>query len=297
MPAGNRNVITLVAPASPFNGPAFDQGLARLSAALPNIKINFLFSYAARQQGNSEFPFHLAGTDEERARFLNSALLDDKLVMMVRGGFGSSRLLNRLDWNEIVKARPRVLGFSDFTVILNHLADAGVVGFHGPGLTQLAYVDDDTMQEVALLIQGELNWPRCLYGSGLVDGRAQGKLMGGNLAMLCHLLGTPFAPQLKQAILFLEEVNEPAYRLDRMLTKLELAGVPQTIAGVAVGSLVGCQENANDQQERQQLVNMRLKSWGKPCVVNLPFGHNTCNRILPVGGWANIEDNCLQVGL
>jgi muramoyltetrapeptide carboxypeptidase len=120
--------------------------------------------------------------------------------------------------------------------------------------------------------------------------------MGGNLTLLCHLLGTPWFPDLSGALLCLEEVNEPAYRLDRCLTQLILAGVLDRVAGVAVGSL--CAE-AEDPPELTQVVAERLAGLGLPVVMGLPFGHGPANRPLPLGALAEIDGQAgtLTVGL
>ncbi len=298
-----RNII-LVAPSSPFAPSAFNAGLARLRAFMPNVAIQCMFGDAARQHGaTDELPVdcmgHLADDDLSRAGYLNAALTKGGLVLMARGGFGVSRVLGLLDWAKITAAQPCVVGFSDFTALLNPLARAGVMAIHGPGLTHLPHIDDNSMQELAQLIEGHITWPRLLPGQQVVGGRAAGILVGGNLSMICHLIGTSYAPDFNQAILFLEEVNEPVYRLDRLLTKLELAGVAQKVAGVAMGDLHGWHEKLDEEERqlRRQLALKRISAWGKPFVCNLPFGHAACNRLLPVGGAAAIENGVLQVGL
>jgi muramoyltetrapeptide carboxypeptidase len=121
-------------------------------------------------------------------------------------------------------------------------------------------------------------------------------LWGGNLTMLCHLLGTPYMPPLDGGILFLEEVNEPPYRLDRLLTQLELAGVFDRVAGLALGSLSDRDEDAED---LCQVARVRLEALGLPVVMNMPFGHGRRNMPLPIGARAKLdaEARTLLVGL
>lgn len=297
------SAISLVAPSSPFAKDAYLLGIKRLRQYLPHVALNPMFDENAELGIVSEkelsHPAHLAGGDNLRASYLNRAFLQDGLVMMARGGFGASRLLKLLDWPAIVKANPSALGFSDFTVLLNTLASFGVISFHGPNLTQLPYVDDASMEELAAFVKGRLSWPRRLHGSQVNTGQACGRLMGGNLTMICHLLGTSYEPDLNGSILFVEEVNESAYRLDRMLSKLELAGMADKIAGVALGDLHGWHEKIDDGElsERRFLALKRLRAWGKPFICDLPFGHAARNRVLPVGAFARMENGCLEVGI
>ena len=110
--------------------------------------------------------------------------------------------------------------------------------------------------------------------------------MGGNLSMICHLLGTPWALDLKDAILFLEDTGEAPYRLDRLITQLELAGVPDLVQGVALGYLG---KGGRVDPEQNRAVEERLGAWGLPVVKGLPFGHGRVNRILPVGALAELD--------
>jgi muramoyltetrapeptide carboxypeptidase len=241
----------------------------------------------------------LAGSDRERAHWLEEAAESGGLLWVVRGGFGASRLLPLLDWSKWLQRRPCLLGFSDITVFLLHLAGLGLVSLHGPTLTQLPYLAQSSRDDLAALLAGAELWPREFSGTVVVGGQAQGPLLGGNLCMLCHLLGTPYEPRLEGAILFLEETNEEAYNLDRYLTKLELAGIPNEIAAVALGGLWGYHEktDAAKIERRRETVLQRLSAWGKPVLADLPFGHGENNRLLPVGATAAVSDNKLTVGI
>ncbi|MCF8117703.1 MAG: LD-carboxypeptidase, partial [Desulfarculaceae bacterium] len=201
---------------------------------------------------------YLAGPDEDRAGHLHRLLADEALgaVMAARGGFGCSRLLPRLDLAALAKARPCLLGFSDLTCLLNALAMRGLVALHGPVVTQLPRLDQASRGDLAALFRGEPPWPGELEGQGLNPGSAAGPLLGGNLTMLCHLLGTPWFPDLTGAVLIIEDTGEAPYRLDRLLTQLELAGALERVAGVAVGRLNG--EEA-DPPEALRAVRRRLE--------------------------------------
>ena len=241
---------------------------------------------------------YLAGADQQRAERSSELLLDPEIggVLAARGGFGCSRLLPLLDLHALAAAGGCLIGFSDLTCLLNALAGAGLITLHGPVVTQLPRLDEQSRADLAALLGGSPPWPATLQGTALHEGNAQGQLMGGNLTSLCHLLGTQWFPDLSGAILFIEDTGEPPYRLDRLLTQLELAGVWRAVAGVAVG---GLSQEAQDPPELTEVVVKRLQNLGKPVITGLPFGHGPANRLLPVGALAQIDGNggALKVGL
>ncbi|MCB2185695.1 MAG: LD-carboxypeptidase [Deltaproteobacteria bacterium] len=231
---------------------------------------------------------YLAGGDAARAAHLNELFADPGVgaVLAARGGFGLSRLLPRLDLARLAASQKLFLGFSDLTCLLNALAVRGLVAVHGPVVTQLPRLDRQSRDEVAALLAGRPPWPAPLTGRPVRPGRAQGPLMGGNLTMLCHLLGTPFFPALGGAVLLLEDTGEAPYRLDRLLTQLELAGVPESIVGVAVG---GLSARGSYPANRVAAVERRLADWGVPVVCGLAVGHGRANRPVPLGAGCELD--------
>ena len=228
---------------------------------------------------------YLAGPDQERAAHLAGLLADQELglVMAARGGFGCSRLLPLLDLAALAASQSCVLGFSDITCLLNALVMHGLIALHGPVVTQVPRLDQDSRDDLAGLLAGRPPWPMELRGQGLTSGQASGPLLGGNLTMLCHLLGTPWFPDLEGAILLIEDTGEAPYRLDRLLTQLELAGALHQVAGVAVGRL---SQGDEDPLEALEAVARRLEPLAKPVVLGLPVGHGAANRLLPLGAAA-----------
>jgi muramoyltetrapeptide carboxypeptidase len=287
----------LLALSSPFKPAAYEAGLKLLRELAPGIEARPLFAPEA------QWSAHLAGDDQARLACLRQALRQGGTIMTIRGGFGVSRLLPLIQaerlWAELSWRRPLIMGFSDISALLNPLAQHGLVGLHGPTLSQLPELDEPSLREVAQLLGGALTWPRPLSGTIVTAGNAKGPLLGGNLTMVCHLLATPYTPDFSNAILFLEEVNEPPYCLDRMLTQLELSGIPELIAGVALGDVHGYQENISPEQieQRRHVLITRLQSWNLPFICDLPFGHARRNRLLPVGAEAAIDKNTLIVGI
>lgn len=283
--------LALVAPAGAVPPAALEAGLAALAALAPGSRL-IVEEPVRASQG------YLAGGDQERAAHLTRLLRDPSLgaVLAARGGFGSSRLLPLLDLEALAGGGACLLGFSDLTCLLGALAARGLATLHGPVVTQLPRLDADSRADLAALLAGRPPFPGLLRGQGRRPGKAWGPLLGGNLTMLCHLLGTAWFPELGGAVLFIEDTGEAAYRLDRLLTQLELSGALAGVAGVAVGRL---SDQASDPPDLVEAVAARLSGLGRPLVMGLPFGHGPANRLLPVGALAELDGGAgtLTVGL
>ena len=235
---------------------------------------------------------YLADTDEARAAVMNAALADPETeaILCARGGYGAMRILDRLDDDALQRRRLPIVGLSDVTALHLWAAGLGVPTVHGPVLTQLAVLPPGDIQALFDLLEGT---PPALDGlDGLCPGRARGRLLGGNLSLLAHLAGTPFLPELEGCLLLLEEVNEAPYRIDRLLTQLELAGVLDRIAGVLVGNLLGCDSPQGVPPEplaALEVIAERLEPLGVPVVAGAPVGHGTRNLALPLGVVADLD--------
>lgn len=273
--------LAVAAPAGRVEPAELEAGLAVLAGLAPEREI-IAGPQVLAQDG------YLAGPDADRAAHLGELLADASLgaVIAARGGFGCSRLLPSLDLAALAQARPCVLGFSDLTSLLNALAAQGLVALHGPVITQLPRLDQASLDDLAALFRGRPAWPAVLRGEALRPGKASGPLLGGNLTLLCHLLGTPWFPELSGAVLIIEDTGEAPYRLDRLLTQLELAGALASVAGVAVGRLSNGEADA---PEALEAVARRLEPLGVPVVRGLPVGHGAANRLLPLGALAEID--------
>lgn len=239
---------------------------------------------------------YLAGSDERRADELNALLRDPdvRAVLLARGGYGIFRLLDRLDADALRRDPKPIVGFSDGTALLAWaLHAAGVRGIHGPVVAQLGDLPaEDTAWLVELLEGGGAGArigglaPVGAPGTGLVEGA----LLGGNLTLLAHMIGMPWAPPLAGAVLFLEEQNERPYAIDRYLTRMALAGAIAGARAAVVGSLVGCIERVNpDHPTADEVIDERLRALGIPGVRGAPFGHGDRNRALPFGGRAAVD--------
>lgn len=281
--------VSLVASAGPLQRDAVDRAVDRVRSWGWEP---LLGEHARRRQG------YLAGSDEQRAGDLNAALRDptNDAIWFLRGGYGTMRILDRIDWSPLVD-RPRpVIGFSDNTAVHLALQRHGLISFHGP---HPAAGDLPAFAQAGIRRMltdpapaGAVPFPDGAppRAQTLVGGVAEGPLVGGNLSLLAATLGTPYAVQAEGAILFLEEVGEPAYRIDRLLSQLRLAGVLREVAGVAVGAISECPVSPGDGlPEPAELLLDRLGELGVPVAFGFPFGHVADNWTLPMGVRARLD--------
>ena len=266
--------VALVAPSGAFDRAAFEQGVALLTAR--GYVCHFDEGIFARDG-------YLAGDDARRARELLAALADPrvKAIIAARGGFGATRLLPRLSVDAVREAGKLLVGFSDVTALHALWARAGVTSLHAAMVAKVGGLDEPL----------QLRWLRALEGervaaltglATLVPGEVEGRLVGGNLAVLTALVGTPFAPPLEDTVLFLEDIGERPYRIDRMLTTLTHAGWFERVRGVAFGAFCEAAPGSDGVSARDVLVR-HAQALGLPCVADVPAGHVDDNRELPLG--------------
>ncbi len=226
---------------------------------------------------------YLGGTDEQRRKSLLEALTNPnyKAIIAVRGGYGAARLLEEKDWEAIFQHNPKwLIGFSDITSLLWKLARVKIASIHGPVLVSLAKEPEWSLKRLFNYLEGHPLPP--LQGQGWGNGQAQGWLLPANLTVATHLLRTPLQSSLNGVILALEDVKEPPYRIDRMLTQWRLMGAFRGVRGIALGRFSGCDGSANSWTV-EEVLRDRLGDLGIPIVSELPFGHEGVNAILPVG--------------
>jgi muramoyltetrapeptide carboxypeptidase len=240
---------------------------------------------------------YLAGRDPQRAADLLAPSADfaepspPALWACVRGGWGSARLLER----PLPQPPGWLLGFSDVTSLLFDRVRQGLGGgVHGPMLTTLAAEPAWSQERLRALLFGEPL--EDLQGVGWRSGVAEGPLLVANLTVASHLLGTPHLPDLRGAILILEDVGEAPYRIERMLTHWRLSGGLRQLAGLGFGSFAGCEEadsRAAEPSERrfsvEQVLRERSLDLGLPVVAQLPVGHDPGNAALPLGRLARLD--------
>jgi muramoyltetrapeptide carboxypeptidase len=235
---------------------------------------------------------YLAGTDALRLADLNRFADDDSIdaVWCIRGGYGAMRLLDEIDYDAWCR-RPRALiGYSDITALHAAIgARAELVTYHGP--TARATLTDYSRDALAFAIcdtdsltihTGEMTTLR--------SGRARGRLVGGNLALVTALVGTPYELDLEGAILVLEDISESVYRIDRMLTQLRLSGTLAGLAGIAFGNFTEIPDDAaNVDRPLERVLAEVAANCGVPCVANFPIGHVDDQVTLPLGAMAELD--------
>jgi muramoyltetrapeptide carboxypeptidase len=237
---------------------------------------------------------YLAGSDERRLAELTAGLADPdaRAVMMARGGYGLLRILPLLD-PAALRARPLpIVGFSDGTALLAYAARAGVAAVHGPVVTQLPTLP--TSDHEALYRWLEQAGPATVLSGldQLIPGRARGPLLGGNLEVFSRLIGTPYLPDLAGAVLFIEDLGERPYRIDRLITFLDLAGVFGALAGVVVGDFSACLEPEPTRTGSPSAEDVLIERLGRltiPVALGGLFGHGTRNLALPYGAVCELD--------
>lgn len=270
------------------SGPLVPARLARGIATLESWGLEVVVGEHAREARR-----HLAGTDEQRAADLQAAWCDPvvRAVVCGRGGSGAARVVDLLDWEAMRAAGPRVLvGFSDVTAL--HLAVSrrlGLVSLMGPMAATEVFAGDDPDPESIDGLRTALMDPQSARalaaGSlhGVVGGRARGPIAGGTIALLAQAAGTSDQRPATGALAVLEDVGEPTYRLDALVTQLLRTGWFAGVAGVVLGTFEGCGPDA------EEVVVERLAPLGVPLVTGLSFGHGRPQLTVPLGVEADLD--------
>jgi muramoyltetrapeptide carboxypeptidase len=245
----------------------------------------------------------LAGSDRQRADELQAFFADPDIraIFVARGGYGSGRILPLLDFEAIALTPKPFIGFSDLTFLLNPIVErARMVAFHGPMLAIDHRIEDrnrrsfEHLQKVLLgqIDSFEMDAPRVIHA-----GTAEGELMGGCLSIVVAMLATPYAPNFDGKILFLEEVGERAYRIDRMLVQLRQSGVLDRCAGIVLGAIRPFGGEENEARMIQRFVAEQTEGLEIPVLFGIDAGHFTNNLALPFGVRARIdtESHCLTI--
>ncbi len=292
------DTVALVAPASPPLTP----DLVPLARKLfEKAGFSVITGKHARERNG-----FLAGSDAARASDLNAAFRSKKVraVVCLRGGYGVTRILGRLDFAALRKDPKILVGCSDISALLmGALTQAGMPGLHGPMPQSLCAPDAPRYTLTRLLDalrRGPLSTGSILKGydepekalSVLRRGRASGRLIATNLCSLLTLLGTPYFPDLRGSILCFEEIGETPFRLDRALTQLLNVGAFAGVKGFALGQFIHCAykpQDARGKQTAKDVLHERLGQLGKPIVMGLPFGHGPYNATLPLGARATLD--------
>ncbi|ROL80541.1 LD-carboxypeptidase [Pseudomonas protegens] len=286
-------VIGLIAPAGPA---ALDTEKAHQWMRSRGYALR-IFPGVGLQEG------YLAGSDEARLKDLHDAFADSDIdaILCLRGGYGSPRLLDKIDFDLLRRNPKPFVGYSDITAL--HLAInryAGFVSFHGPMLNADLLGDKQAPTEASFfnLLRGQvragslLPHPVAFPLTTIEPGIALGSLLGGNLSMIASTLGTPYEINTDGIILFIEDVNEPLYRIDRLLNHLRLAGKLSKLRGVLVGDVAGVDFNALCGLLKQTFEPLRI-----PVLAGWRSGHCNPNLTLPMGALVRLDAGARELTL
>ena len=293
------DTIGIAAPASPPEKPdVIDDAIARFTKLGFKVRAGKFLRQRDR---------YLAGTDEERAHDINTLFADPEVkgIFALRGGYGSCRILPLLDY-KIIRANPKpFIGYSDITAMhLAILVKSGLITFHGSNASSAFTRPNRAVCENMLV--GSRSGVAAAVPSGgqstlfsradvngkkvrtLVPGKVRGRLLGGNMTCLLRLLGTPYQPDFRGAILFLEDTGEKAYRIDGMFCHLRLAGILDQIAGLILGQF-DYTADAREPRRIKTYLEREAERIGVPCVAGAPIGHFAGQIIMPQGATATLD--------
>lgn len=271
--------IGVLAPASSFSRQAFEAGCERLKS----------LGYAPIYSPDIfDRDLYFAGSVERRAQELESMLSRDDIrgLVCVRGGYGSNYLLDKIHFDLFQRYPKILLGCSDITSLLTAIHDrTGLVTFHGPMVAK--DIADGTFNVLSLkqAVQGSTDWQLPTDGMQVLrPGQAMGKLYGGCLSMLAASLGTPFEIQTEGTILFIEDIGEKPFRIDRMLMQLHLASKLKGVRAFVFGEMLDCLPPAGESYTLQDVIRKVLAPYDVPIVYGLKSGHvSSANCTLPIG--------------
>lgn len=274
------DTIGIVAPSGPFDRQTFLRGVRIIEDMGFNI---------FTPPGLFEKNRYLAGSDNHRVQFVNQLFADTSVdaIICARGGYGSMRILPMLDYDTIQNNPKAFIGFSDITILLSvFFSRCNLVTFHGPVVTSLADASEETKCSLLSNVTSDSNLEIELpSGKTIIPGVATGEICGGNLTMLCHLVGTPFAPDFENKVLFLEDRGEAPYRIDRMLVHMVLAGCFKGLSGIILGTFEEC----GPIEDVIKIIVEIFEKYSIPILAGLDAGHGRHNLTIPLGIEATLD--------
>ncbi|WP_160112506.1 S66 peptidase family protein [Salicibibacter kimchii] len=292
------DTLGLAMPASPVKMETIDRAITAVEA------LGFSVQFARHVENDD--PNFLAGHISSRVGELHTLFVDPEVdgILCLRGGYGSAALLPYLDYSLIAKHAKLLIGYSDITALHLALQQKGkMMTFHGPMATKLIDAPAFTVDHFMQSLTGE-RWSQRLQNpphqpiKTLIHGATGGILTGGNLSVIAGLMGTPFEIDTRGKILFLEDVGEEPYQVDRALTQLALAGKLQDAAGFMLGTCTNCASKAFPKGDHVLAVCERmLAPYGKPTVYNVQAGHGNDQLTLPLGAYVHVNATHQQIDI
>lgn len=289
------DLLALTAPAGAiFN----EESVQKATAALEGAGFRVMQGETLRQRYG-----YLAGTDEFRAKELNALFANKEVkgIVAMRGGWGCARLLPYLDFDAIGKNPKLITGFSDITTLLLAIhAKTGMITFHGP--VGNSSWGDFTMDHFLRIVKDaeplRMEQPKDDPATIFCAGKKTGKLLGGNLTVLCSLLATPYLPDFSQSLLFLEETEEEPYAIDRLLTQLSLNGLLSRTAATIFGKCTKCEAEEPDKSfTLDEVLRQKFPEGGQTALGGFSFGHVKDKFTFPVGASATLDTETASLSL
>lgn len=274
------DIIGIAAPAGPFKKELFERGVAAIKDMGFEVMIPENLQHPVR---------YLAGPDAHRASLLNDMFnsSDIKGIICARGGYGSIRILDLMDFDLLQKNPKIFLGFSDISALISVITTRGsLVAFHGPNITTLGKATPQTKTSFYRAVTSDQpldirpEKPRVVS-----PGKGTGIVSGGNLATLCHLLGTPYSPTYRGRIFVMEDTGEAPYRIDRMLFQMRMADCFQGVSGVVLGSF----QNCGDYETICGITANIFEDMQIPILGGFEIGHGKDNMTIPMGIRATLD--------
>ena len=235
-----------------------------------------------------------AGTDEQRTKDLQR-MIDDpeiKAVFMARGGYGSTRIIDHLNFSSLIEHPKWICGFSDITTFHLHLFNLGIATLHSPMPSTLYYSNKPSLERLKALLFGEsenlVSPPHTLNKTG----NASGRLVGGNLALVCSCIGTKSELNPDGNILFLEDVGEQLYNIDRMMVQIKRSGILENLSGFIAGQFSELEDGDESFGfSAYEIIHSHIKDFNYPFAFDFPIGHTEKNHAIPIGVEAKLKVN------
>ncbi|WP_150468079.1 LD-carboxypeptidase [Francisella sp. SYW-9] len=279
------DTVALLASASAVTSEQIQDSLGKLQSLGLKVKLGHYVN-PVYQDG------YFSANAKYRAQDLNNAFADPniKAIFEVRGGWGSAQLLPLINYEQIKRNPKIIVGFSDITSLLLAInKETGLITFHGPlGVETWPNFSRKYMNEV-LFDSKKVTFKSVTHVQTIYPGKAEGVLLGGNLSNLAALIGTKYEPNWKGKILFVEEIDEKNYQIDRVMNQLQLAGVLSKIKGLVFGGCAKCENPIKRQQTLKDILKYYLVKNKIPSFMGASFGHGENNFTLPIGDKVEVD--------
>jgi len=289
------DTVGLITPAGPINETRLEKAIGNMES----LGLSVIYNSTVLQRDG-----YFAGSDQSRLQDLHDMYRNPKVqgIWCIRGGYGTTRILDQIDF-KLIKANPKpLIGYSDITALLNSIYQkTGSPCFHGPvaSTTLTPYTkhhlapifNKSSNHQIPLSEENELRGKEdAIYSSSVIkEGVARGKLVGGNLSLLSAVIGTKHCVRTKNKILFIEDVGEQPYRVDRMLSQMLSAGLFKNVKGVVFGIFSGCERSNENSWTLREVILNRMAGLNIPCMYGFSFGHIDHQCTFPIGADAILD--------